>query len=864
MENNNIDNSDVDQGYEQGSYTDPQMNKQIPRASSNNLATNAVSSFADGVKTGFNGGPDNPNNSLPGKSSPALGQRKMNNHPDLNDKKHNNDNNSTNNGINNSNVDGNNQSFPDKQSNGMPGSSVGKPNNQNNKSGNNNDKKQSSLPGTNLNKDKKPVSSNNNSNNKPSLGKNDSEGFNPRKALESFSPLGAAKSLASRMGLGKKKDDDESNNSASSGNGNSSLGDKLKAGASDGLKSLWIVMPLPMKIAVASSFGIILFIFLVAMVIFGGTTAAVVSSICDEDSNSSGSGYTGSADVMEFMCKMQSPLGGRSYPLCGFVGEDRGDHIHAGVDLSIGTGVPVYAAQAGTVVRAEVFYGYGNCIDIDHGNGLVTRYAHLSAFKVKKGDKVAKGEHIGTEGNTGGIYPVHLHFELRKNDEPQTAINHYFNYYDSLSNSGDCFINSTNVSKKFKKECGSSWDGEPTGDSAGVANSDDDTINISSDSYEDNEDKVCCDPTSSSSSSSSSEYCPNGVTVTATSEGGGGTFELEDYISKVTTRENGGASYEALKAQAIAARTYLVNTTNNCNKTIANSQGNQTMASKATENAKKATDETAGQVMLYDGKVMFSEYSSFLGNCDNKTCTSTFTKQPSGEKATFSMPIGYLSSNNGHGRGMSQNGADYMGSQGKTYDEILRFFYDDKIEITGASSSNTCSLEGDSYKGDIYKFYQIDYPNASYGSYGTIATHGCGTTAMAMVVSTYLKAKHDPVELTKYACSNGYCSDAGTSHAFFEAAAKKYKLGVDVKVTSKSDDILAYLNKGNTLVIALVGNGTFSQSGSGHFILLSGSSDGDVMVHDPASKKRTKTYNFKSAISSEALKYWIFTPGKST
>lgn len=89
---------------------------------------------------------------------------------------------------------------------------------------------------------------------------------------------------------------------------------------------------------------------------------------------------------------------------------------HTGVDIANHIGTPIYAADAGTVTTVGYNRGgYGNQIIINHGNGKQTRYAHLSAFDVKVGQKVAKGQYIGAMGSTGRSTGPHLHFEVMIN-----------------------------------------------------------------------------------------------------------------------------------------------------------------------------------------------------------------------------------------------------------------------------------------------------------------------------------------------------------------------------------------------------------------------------------------------------------------
>lgn len=89
--------------------------------------------------------------------------------------------------------------------------------------------------------------------------------------------------------------------------------------------------------------------------------------------------------------------------------------IHYGQDYGWGSGKQIYAAANGVVKSTSYSGAYGNRTVIDHGNGIETWYCHQSAFLVKVGQVVTRGQHIGTMGNTGNALGVHLHFELRIN-----------------------------------------------------------------------------------------------------------------------------------------------------------------------------------------------------------------------------------------------------------------------------------------------------------------------------------------------------------------------------------------------------------------------------------------------------------------
>jgi len=86
---------------------------------------------------------------------------------------------------------------------------------------------------------------------------------------------------------------------------------------------------------------------------------------------------------------------------------------HLGLDFRASTGTPVHATNAGTVILARPLYFEGNCVMLDHGQGLVTIYMHLSEFKVKEGEKVAAGQLIALSGGTGRSTGPHLHFAVR-------------------------------------------------------------------------------------------------------------------------------------------------------------------------------------------------------------------------------------------------------------------------------------------------------------------------------------------------------------------------------------------------------------------------------------------------------------------
>ncbi len=108
-----------------------------------------------------------------------------------------------------------------------------------------------------------------------------------------------------------------------------------------------------------------------------------------------------------------SPFGWRTDPFMG------SSAMHSGLDFQASTGTPILAAAGGVVVRQELSPSYGNMLDIDHGNGLLTRYAHASKIDVLKGDLIKRGQKVAEVGSTGRSTGPHLHFEVLVNGVPQ-------------------------------------------------------------------------------------------------------------------------------------------------------------------------------------------------------------------------------------------------------------------------------------------------------------------------------------------------------------------------------------------------------------------------------------------------------------
>lgn len=687
-----------------------------------------------------------------------------------------------------------------------------KPSNNNNpaKGQKDSNKRKNPLPGG-INKDKKD--NNNKNTNKPNQNdknKEKNKGFGSK-----LNPLNRG-GIGSKLGLGKKKNEKSNNNAAAP---------NLNQAAKKGLKLAWTAAPIQIKILiVALSLApiIIILVLILFLALFGGTAAAVTVAMCGQEGTSgssyNGEDYSGSSNVKEFMCKMQNPLVNPSlYVNYDNFGQNRGDHIHAGIDLaSYGyKNIPIYAAQAGTVIAAGYNGGMGNHVKIKHGNsGIETTYMHMvtGSLKVKKGDKVGKGQLLGKMGTTGNSTGVHLHFEIRLNGKAQ--------------NPGPYF------KKDFKNNCGSSWDGEPAGDSAKQANDTSGVEDISSDNGDTSSNEECCISGESSSSSTPVKGLPkiltqefvDGAISTQTKYKVPASLTLAQIVLESAGDEPGnlsGLAYHCKNLFGIKGKGSAGSCTYNTNEQTSSGSDYTVSASFRKYNSYKESIEDHGKF--------------FIENSRYSTC---FNKKTGDEWAKCVKLAGYAT---------DVDYAEKLISIMKTYN---LYKYDEY------TSSDTCSVGGDSFDGKIYKFYQTDYPQKFCGNQ-TISHSGCGPTSMAVVVSSLLKENHDPVELSKFACDNGYCGKTegqGCYATLFEAAAKKYGLNYSTISVSNKEEIMSKLNGGKTMFIALmIPTDTPFSITAPHFIVIYGTDgDGKVSIWDPYESHgvNDKTWDFDKYFNS--------------
>ena len=216
--------------------------------------------------------------------------------------------------------------------------------------------------------------------------------------------------------------------------------------------------------------------------------------------------------------------------------------------------------------------------------------------------------------------------------------------------------------------------------------------------------------------------CPS---VTVTGGKGAGTYNLEEYITAVVAQEMGysgskGEYMEAKKAQAIAARTYLLSVTNNCKNSIENSTNAQTVDFEKAKNdkeAQEAANATAGIVLLDQNNDIFtSQYSSIspTSTCSNGICKATFQTQPNKTNKVQDIEQTWLTTKGfslkgGHKYGMSQYGAMYLSEKGYKYDEILKYYYEgSKISATSTTTGETTTDHKDSGEKVRITMYEDD------------------------------------------------------------------------------------------------------------------------------------------------------------
>ena len=354
----------------------------------------------------------------------------------------------------------------------------------------------------------------------------------------------------------------------------------------------------------------------------------------------------------------------------------------------------------------------------------------------------------------------------------------------------------------------------------------------------------------------SGTLCPNGITVK-----GYGTLSLEDYVAGVIQHEAyTHEGIEALKAQAIAARTYAVNSTDYCKRPIENSTASQTFSSMPGPEAKAAAQATSGMILTYNGKIFSSQYDSFCfkdGDCPDSTnhggsYTVTYTKLPSGERHTITLSdqgqFSRITTGQGHARGMSQLVSYQMAKEGKSYDEILRYFYSTGIEIVKPSSATNWK-QCDSAWGNI-KLGSVD---------GTsLCEIGCYVTSIAILISqsgasTTLGDSFNPGTFAQYLISHNAFSAGGALNSLTSvySLVSGFSVG-NPDYNTSVDNIRSYLSSGKYVQIHIK-----RPNGTQHFIAVTGVEGDKVHISDPGNSCTVLSDCYPSSYLSDLRIYTI-------
>lgn len=183
-----------------------------------------------------------------------------------------------------------------------------------------------------------------------------------------------------------------------------------------------------------------------------------------------------------------------------------------------------------------------------------------------------------------------------------------------------------------------------------------------------------------------------------------GIYNLEDYVAGVVSGETHILDDEVtFEAMSVAIRTYALYVTNNCKRSITNSEANQVMnnPSIVSKKIKRAVAKTKGQILTLNGKLVKAEYDSFyMGSgfyCDKEFCYANYYKagnsktKPKTHKVK--VPASWIGDfSGGHGNGLSQYGAKYLSTQGYNYEQILKYFYADGTKISTTIKPNIDGL----------------------------------------------------------------------------------------------------------------------------------------------------------------------------
>ena len=178
-------------------------------------------------------------------------------------------------------------------------------------------------------------------------------------------------------------------------------------------------------------------------------------------------------------------------------------------------------------------------------------------------------------------------------------------------------------------------------------------------------------------------------------------------------------------------------------------------------------------------------------------------------------------------------------------------------DVSDNENSTKVNVEG-GFKNKLFYYNQYDFSNSSYGVYGTIASHGCGPSSLAIVISSILQEEHSPIELTNYMCERGRCTNNGAVWSDIPITESEYaqEYGFKTAQIGDLDELRNVLSSGNALAVTITNGGFYTNSGNkissgGHYFVLTGvADDGSVTIADPANTNNTgRTVNLENLAS---------------
>ena len=367
-----------------------------------------------------------------------------------------------------------------------------------------------------------------------------------------------------------------------------------------------------------------------------------------------------------------------------------------------------------------------------------------------------------------------------------------------------------------------------------------------------------------------------------------GEYSLEDYVKGVVNAESGGFKgytnnyKEEWKAQAIAARSMVLNNYDICTESVPNSTNFQAFKPGWSEEISEAVDETAGMVLTDNDEVYLAQYDAFFEgtgsdfHCDGELCYSTYYRRGSGndpinwEKHTINTYSKYQSSfapyPNGHGIGLSQWGAAYMADKGSKYDEILSFYYADNIKISKVG--NSCSTNTSGYD---WRQGDPEWASRSYGG-ATLGAVGCNFTSIVIEIARSGKQtvlpELNPGTAFDFMKARGYLGYGGDtlSYAGFSDLAPDFIHEGSIYTSSLDQayqELVKLLDANKYPIVHVMSGNGLPYATNNHWVAVVGYTSDDIEIVDPANTGCTRLFSCKPGLDRsngygvvDTIQYW--------